>query len=49
MFFLLIDSLSKWLEVFQINKTDAKLIFDMLREIFLKYGLPRKIISDNGP
>jgi len=46
---LLTDLFSKWPEVFEMNKTDAKSMVDKLREIFARYGLPGKIVSDNGP
>jgi len=48
-FYLLTDSFSKWPEVFEMNKTDAKSMVDKLREIVARYGLPGKIVSDNGP
>lgn len=49
MFFILTDSFSKWPEIFEMSRTDSKSLIDKLREIFARFGLPNKIVSDNGP
>ncbi|XP_063636147.1 uncharacterized protein K02A2.6-like [Cydia splendana] len=48
-FLILIDSTSKWLEVFQMQSTTAKSVIKVLRETFARFGLPREVVSDNGP
>lgn len=32
-----------------MSKTDAGFLVDKLKDIFARYGLPNKIVSDNGP
>ncbi|XP_047984364.1 uncharacterized protein K02A2.6-like [Leguminivora glycinivorella] len=48
-FLVLIDSTSKWIEVFRMNKTTANDVIRVLRETFARFGLPKEIVSDNGP
>ena len=49
MFFLVVDAYSKWLEVFPMNGTSAKATIGVLRSLFARYGLPLRLVSDNGP
>ena len=49
MFLLVVDGYSKWLEVFPMSSTTAKATISVLRSLFARYGLPVKIVSDNGP
>ncbi|GFR19477.1 uncharacterized protein K02A2.6 [Trichonephila clavata] len=48
MFFLIVDSHSKWLEVYPMNTTTSKKTVECLRDSFARFGLPRVLISDNG-
>ncbi|XP_049886623.1 uncharacterized protein K02A2.6-like [Pectinophora gossypiella] len=48
-FFVLIDSTSKWLEVFLMPRTTASAVIKVLRETFARFGLPKEVVSDNGP
>lgn len=32
-----------------MSKTDTKSLVNKLKEIFARYGVPNKIVSDNGP
>lgn len=48
-FLVLIDSTSKWLEIFRMSRTTANAVITVLREVFARFGLPREIVSDNGP
>lgn len=49
MYFILIDSFSKWPEVLKIKSTDAKNVIRLLKSLFSRFGLPTKMVSDNGP
>ena len=49
MYFVLIDSYSKFPEIVQMKSTTAVATVDVLREIFSRHGLPKMIVSDNGP
>lgn len=47
--FLVEDTASRWVELFSIKKAKAEACAKLLIEdIILRYGLPRRIISDNG-
>lgn len=48
-FMVLIDSSSKWLEVFDMPKTNASFVIKALRATFARFGLPTEIVSDQGP
>ena len=48
-FFLIVDSYSKFLEVVLMKKTDAKHVIAELQKFFVVYGLPKMMVSDNGP
>lgn len=44
------DVTSRWVELFPLEDATAEACGTiLLNEIFLRFGLPRKIISDNGP
>ena len=45
----MVDSHSKWPEVCIMNKTSADKTIAVLRDIFARNGLPRELVSDNGP
>ena len=45
MFFVLVDSHSKWAEVVEITSTTSPAIIKVLRQFFATYGLPKEIIS----
>ena len=47
--FVVVDALSKWLEVFVVNSTSALQTIDKLRTVFKTHGLPVTLVSDNGP
>lgn len=43
------DIASRWIELFKLKEATAEKCADiLLTEIFLRYGTPRRIISDNG-
>ena len=48
-FLLMVDSYSKWLEVEPIKKCNSDKTINCLRKWFSCYGLPKQLVSDNGP
>ncbi|CAK1600392.1 unnamed protein product [Parnassius mnemosyne] len=46
---ILIDSSTKWLEVFEMPKTNATAVIKVLRCTFARFGLPLELVSDQGP
>ena len=51
MFLLLVNSYSKWIEVFTLSPTNygSKVTIECLRTAFATHGLPQICVSDNGP
>ena len=50
MWMLLVDAHSKWVEVQNMrNNTKSGNVIIKLRTIFSRYGLPKILVSDNGP
>ncbi|XP_033098565.1 uncharacterized protein K02A2.6-like [Anneissia japonica] len=47
--FIVLDSHSKWVEVYPMKITTTNKTLDILRRLFSSYGLPEEIVSDNGP
>ncbi|XP_061735502.1 uncharacterized protein K02A2.6-like [Nerophis ophidion] len=48
-FLVVIDSHSKWLEVFPMSSTTSHNTIKVLRGLFASYGPPEELVSDNGP
>lgn len=48
-YLVIVDSTSKWLEVFQVPSTAASHTMMRLRELWSRWGIPRQIVTDNGP
>lgn len=46
--FIVIDSLSKWAEVFKTKDITSTFTIGKIRELISRYGLPDTIVSDNG-
>lgn len=49
MFLIIVDSYSKWLDVFPMETTTTAKTLDIFRSVFARFGLPEQIVSDNGP
>lgn len=47
-FLVLIDSYTKWLEVFRVSSISSAQTIKILREIFSRFGLPKLLVTDNG-
>ncbi|KAK3920039.1 hypothetical protein KUF71_009326 [Frankliniella fusca] len=46
---ILVDSFSKWLDVWPVASTAAEHVIPKLRLAFSYFGLPVQIVTDNGP
>ncbi|GFW59889.1 hypothetical protein TNCV_4699351 [Trichonephila clavipes] len=47
--FIVEDYTTKWVELFPLKQATAKeCAMTLLNEVFLRYGVPRRLISDNG-
>lgn len=49
MFLVVVDAHSKWPEVAIMKKTSSERTIEELRSMFSRYGLPKQLVSDNGP
>lgn len=49
MFLVLIDAHSKWIDVHIMPSITAAHTIEKLRIVFSTHGLPRKVVTDNGP
>lgn len=44
------DCTTKWVELFSLSEASARhCATTLIEEVFMRYGIPRRIISDNGP
>ena len=46
---IIIDAHSKWIDAMPLRSATAKTTTDALRRFFASFGLPEKLVSDNGP
>ena len=49
MFMVLVDSHSKWLKAEIMPHVTSETTIEKLRNIFAWFGIPERLISDNGP
>ena len=49
MFMVVVDDHSKWIEACVMSSITATKTIEQLRVIFATHGLPRKVVTDNGP
>lgn len=47
-YFAILDSFSKWVEIYKMTNISAKETVSKLRDCFARFGLPELIVSDNG-
>lgn len=48
-YLVVIDYYSRWIEVKHLTSTTSKAVIDRLKSMFVSFGIPQTIISDNGP
>ena len=48
-YLVIVDSYSKFPEVVKMSSTTSSATISVLRETFARYGLPKILVSDNGP
>ena len=48
-YLLVVDSYSKWPEIWEVSSTSTMATIEVLRHIFSVFGLPEQLVSDNGP
>ena len=48
-YLVVVDAFSKWPEVVMMKSTTAERTVEVMREIFSRQGIPRELVSDNGP
>jgi len=48
-YLIMIDVYTRWPEVIEMKIMNSKSVIEALREIFARFGLPNKVVSDNGP
>lgn len=49
MLLIVVDAHSKWPEVVSMGSTTSLATIQALRRMFASYGIPRQLVSDNGP
>ncbi|XP_026724771.1 uncharacterized protein K02A2.6-like isoform X1 [Trichoplusia ni] len=48
-YLIMVDATSKWIEACSVVSTTAKAIIGKIREIWSRFGIPKQLVSDNGP
>ncbi|KAL0892417.1 hypothetical protein ABMA27_015532 [Loxostege sticticalis] len=48
-YLILVDARTKWIEVYPVPSTAARYTLNKLEEVFARWGLPRQLVTDNGP
>ncbi|XP_043238246.1 uncharacterized protein K02A2.6-like [Amphibalanus amphitrite] len=49
MYLIVYDSYTKWLEAVPMRDTGSEATINELRAMFARFGIPRQVVSDNGP
>ena len=49
MILVMVDAHSKWLDVGVGGSCTSRITVRHLREAFARYGVPRTVVTDNGP
>lgn len=48
-FLIMVDAHTKWIEVIKLKSITSKCTIECLEAIFVTFGFPKNLISDNGP
>ncbi|CAA9997997.1 unnamed protein product [Nesidiocoris tenuis] len=46
---IIVDSSTKWIEISPMKTTTTEKTIEILQDVFARFGLPKIIVSDNGP
>lgn len=49
MFLVVMDAYARWPEIFHMQTTTSSKTIETLRGLFAAYGLPKEVVTDNGP
>ena len=49
MYIVITDAFSKWVDIREMKRIDANSTITVLRDYCSSWGLPKKLVSDNGP
>ncbi|XP_058803953.1 uncharacterized protein K02A2.6-like [Phymastichus coffea] len=49
MHIVILDGHSKWLDIRELNNITAETTIDVFRDYFATWGIPKKLVTDNGP
>ena len=49
MWLVVVDAFSKWVEIKPMTTTTTEATVKVLHELFCRFGIPRSLVSDNGP
>ena len=48
-YLILVDYYSKFPEVVKLSDTSSNTVIKEMKAMFARYGIPNKVVSDNGP
>ncbi|XP_028166425.1 uncharacterized protein K02A2.6-like isoform X2 [Ostrinia furnacalis] len=48
-YLIVVDACSKWIEAIKMKSTTAGAVISVLRDMWARFGLPKQVVSDNGP
>lgn len=49
MFLVVMDAYARWPEIIPMNTTTSAKTIEAMRNLFAAYGLPKEVVTDNGP
>lgn len=49
MFLVVMDAYARWPDIVHMQTTTASKTIEVLRNLFASYGLPKEVVTDNGP